>query len=205
MKTYLHSIPLPPRVLSEEEQATLLALTGQRRGAFRDHLLISLAFATALREHELVALDVGDVADESGKIRPRLKLRVFKRSSPKPASQEVPLSETARVKLAKFLTWKKSHGQSLAPDAPLFVSRINRRLSTRQVRHLFKVWQVRAGFERPYPFHSTRHSCCTNIYRQTKDLLLVMRLARHKSVVSSLRYSHPSEADLLKALQRVPC
>ena len=39
-------------------------------------------------------------------------------------------------------------GAGQPPTTPVFVSRLGRRLSARQLRHLFAVWQERAGFER---------------------------------------------------------
>jgi site-specific recombinase XerD len=205
MTGYAFRIPTPPRMLSMDEQTALLTVTGERRGAFRDHIILSMALATGLREHELLALDVGDIADDLGKIRRRVHLKVFKRSAKEPPPQEVLLSETIRTKLSRFLVWKKSHGQDTAPDAPLFVSRKGNRLSTRQLRHLFTVWQERAGFEQSYSFHAIRHCACGNLYRKTKDIRIVQRFARHASVLSTMRYSHPDEAALIRAIQDLPC
>lgn len=205
MTGYAMRIPTPPRMMSATEQEVLLTLTGQRRDGFRDHMLLSIALATGLREHELVALDVGDIVDGSGSIKRRVYLRVFKRSAKKPALQETLLSDAVRIKLARFITWKKSHGQSLALESPLFMSQKGNRLSTRQVRHLFHVWQERAGFERAFSFHAVRHSACSNLYRKTKDIRIVQRFARHVSLETTMRYSHPDEAALLRAIQDLPC
>jgi site-specific recombinase XerD len=87
----------------------------------------------------------------------------------------------------------------------LFISRLNRRLSTRQVRHQFALWQERAGFTRRYTAHCLRHSALTNLYRQTKDVRLTQRFARHKSIVTSMRYTHPDEAELVRAVQQLHC
>ncbi|MCP4600411.1 MAG: hypothetical protein GY847_07750 [Proteobacteria bacterium] len=88
MAAYFYSIPTPPRVLSEEEQDILLKVTGEHRDGFRDHIIISIALGTGLREHELAALNVGDIAGIDGKIRGRVGLSVFKRSTKKPALRE---------------------------------------------------------------------------------------------------------------------
>ena len=103
MTGYAFRIPTPPRMLSMDEQTALLTVTGERRGAFRDHIILSMALGTGLREHELLALDVGDIADDLGKIRRRVHLKVFKRSAKEPPPQEVLLSETIRTKLSRFL------------------------------------------------------------------------------------------------------
>ena len=194
-----------PRTLTRNEQLLLLRATGQRFDGYRDHMLLSLALATALREHELVGLNVGDVMDDNGSARRRVRLRVFKRSSDDLKGQEVVLSATAQAKLEKFFGWKRHQQQSLAADAPLFVSRKGNRLSTRQLRHAFQVWQRRAGLERTFTFHCLRHSAITNIYDATRDIRLAQRFARHKSITSTQLYTHPSDEALSRAVQDLPC
>src|SRR5437879_11559783 len=130
---------IAPKTLTDRETDLLLRASGERRGGFRDHLLFSIALGTALREHELVGLDVGDVYDEDGTPRRRVTLRVFKRSNPDRTMQSVVLIETKRAKLAKFRGWKERRGESLERNTPLFVSRHRARLSTRQVRRLIHV------------------------------------------------------------------
>ncbi|MGQ0506754.1 MAG: tyrosine-type recombinase/integrase [Myxococcaceae bacterium] len=135
----------PPRTMTKHEQLLLLRTTGQRFDGYRDHVLLSLALATGMREHELVALNVGDVLAEHGKARRRVQLRVFQRSCQDARGQEVVLSSVAHAKLEKFFRWKRQQDESMTADAPLFVSRKGNRLSTRQVRHAF---QLLAGASR---------------------------------------------------------
>ena len=205
MSAYATALARPPRTLTEVELARLLKVTGEHRDGFRDHVIFALALGTGLREHELVALDVGDVLLEDGRIRRRITLRTFKRSSAKPAIQDVFLPDSVWYKLTKFVGWKRTGGESLAPDAPLFVSRRKRRIATRTLRYLFPLWQKRAGFDRLFNFHALRHSCLTNAYRATRDIRLVQRLARHKSVDTTTVYAAPSDEDVLRAVRELPC
>jgi len=195
----------PFRSFTAQEQKLLLKVTGEHRAGYRDHMLYSTALATGLREHEALGLDVADVFDERGRARQRVQLRVFKRSNPDRAMQEVVLSATLRAKLGKFYHYKRSAGESLAPDAPLFMSRNGNRLSKRQARHAIGVWQKRAGIERRLGFHSIRHSACSNLYTQTKDLRLTQRFARHRSILSTMRYTNPSDEVWVQAVQDLPC
>lgn len=205
MTAYAYALAHPPRTFTELERKRLLKVSGEHRAGFRDHVIISLALGTGLREHELLALDLGDVYDTDGLTKRRVRLRVFKRSSAEPAVQEVVLPDLARAKLQKFRAWKQQQGESLAPDAPLFVSRLGRRLSARQLRHAFGVWQARAGLERRLSFHALRHTACTTVYRATKDIKVTQRFARHKSIVTTSIYSHPSDEDLVRAVRDLPC
>jgi site-specific recombinase XerC len=205
MTAYAATVRRPPRTLTEVEVARLLKTTGEHREGFRDHVIFSLALGTGLREHEIAALDVGDVLLEDGRIRRRLALRVFKRSATEPAPQEVFLPDSAWYKLAKFVGWKRGRGESLEADAPLFISRRGKRIATRTLRHLFAVWQERAGFDRRFNFHSLRHSCLQGAYRSTHDIRLVQRLARHKSIDTTTIYAAPSDEDILRAVRELPC
>jgi integrase/recombinase XerC len=205
MTAYADNLPRAPRTMTEREIAQLLKVTGEYRDGFRDHVLFGVALGSGLREHEIVALDVGDVFDAEGRARRRVQLRVFKRSSDDDSGQEIVLNETLRAKLEKLYRLKRHLGESLAIDAPIFVSRKRKRLSCRQVRNTFAVWQVRAGLERRFHFHSLRHTACTNHYRRTRDIRLTQKFARHRSIISTSIYTHPGDEELVRSVQDLPC
>jgi site-specific recombinase XerC len=206
LTAFIDRIAASPRTLTEAEQRQLLRVTGQRLDGLRDHMIYSLALATGLRQHELLALDVGDVlAEGSGLVPRRLALRVFKGASEESEPQEVMLPELVREKLRKFLDVRRRDGANLSSNAPLFLSRRRRRLSARQVRDGFAQWQERAGFERHFHFHALRHTACTNLYRRTKDIRLTQRFGRHKSMLTTSLYTHPSDDDLLRSIQGQIC
>ena len=203
---FLATIRRPPRTLTETEQARLLRVTGEHRAGFRDHVLYSLALGTGLREFELAALDVGDLSADGVHIRRRLALRVFKGSRrPGATAQEVFLPDAARHKLAALLRWKARQGESLAPDAPVFVSRRGLRLSTRRIRAAFVAWQEVAGLDRRHSFHELRHTQLTNLYRRSRDLRATQRAARHADVRTTTIYTEPSDEDMLRVTRDLPC
>jgi site-specific recombinase XerC len=202
---YAAAIARPPRTLTDVEQARLLKVTGEHRGGFRDHVIFALALGTGLREHEIAALDVGDVLHEDGRVRRRIALRTFKRSTSDPATQEVFLPDGVWYKLGKLVSWKRGNGESLDAATPLFVSRRGKRIATRTLRYLFRLWQERAGFDRAFSFHALRHSALTNAYRSTRDIRLVQRLARHKSLDTTTIYAAPTDEDILRAVRDLPC
>jgi len=199
------TVRVPPKTLTEDEQRRLLRVTGEHKDGFRDHVIFSLALGTGLREHEICALDVLDVTDDGKGVRQRFALRVFKLSNPDKRQQEAILPDAIRYKIQKFLRWKRANDESLEPTDPLFLSRIGRRISVRSLLHNFTQWQKRAGFERHLTFHALRHTACSNLYRATKDLLMVQRMARHASVTSTTIYTHASDEDVLRAVRALPC
>lgn len=180
-------------------------MTGQHAAGFRDHVILSIALGTGLREHEILALDIGDVFDAAGRAKRHVELRVFKRATDDPPPQEIVLSDTVRAKLEKLLRQKRGDGHDVGRTAPLFVSRKRGRLSARQLRHAFAVWQERAGFEREFNFHALRHTACSNLYRRTRDIRLTQRFARHSSILSTTIYTHPTDEELVRSVQDLPC
>ncbi len=209
------STTTPPRTLTEAEQHRLLKVSGEHRDGFRDHVIFALALGAGLREHEIVALNVQDViafntewtgdppvAGQDGQyIRRRVLLWKFKGSARAGGrQQEVILSDQVRYKLQKYL--QLIRGRRLTE--PLFRSRKNRRLSTRQLRELFATWQQRAGFERRFRFHDLRHTYCSNVYRESgRDIVQVKRLARHSRIETSLIYTHASDEEILATVKKL--
>jgi integrase len=191
-----------PETMTEAEQVRLLRVTA-RHPYPRDHVLFSMALGTGLRLSELLGLNVGDVTPDGHRVRTRVRLR---RETTKNGSKgEVFLPDRLVRKLERFLRWKRMMGESVEPEAPLFVSSWGRRLSARRAQMAFHVWQRRAGFDCVRNFHSLRHSAITNVYRASRDLFLAQRFARHASPLTTIIYTHASDEEMLERVRRLPC
>jgi integrase/recombinase XerC len=203
--SYVLGLALPPKTFTGREQDLLLGATGEHRAGYRDHMMISTGLATALREHEIAALNLGDFMD-GPRARHLVPLRVYKRTSAKStARQEVVLPRTFRAKLERFYDWKKRNGEPLDADAPLLWSKKGNRLSKRQMRRAIHVWQERAGLERVLGFHALRHSAGTNHYRRWKDILLTQRFMRHTEIRSTMIYMHAADEDYIASVEPLKC
>lgn len=196
----------PPKILSEAEQKRLLKVSGEHADDFRDHMIFSLALGCALREHEIVGLNVGDVSPDCWRKAMRaIDLRVFKGARRETGVQRVQVPDGTYYKLEKYIrTTFCETGYKPSPETPLFPSRQSKRLSTRRLRELFAEWQARCGFEHRYNFHALRHTSLTNVYRVTKNIRLVQRVARHASLNTTAIYEHASEADVAAAVRGLP-
>jgi site-specific recombinase XerC len=186
-------VPDPPKTLSADEQARLLEVVA-REGSRRDLAMLTLALGTGLRLKEILGLNVGDVTTRSGEV-------VWKVELPKGITKGrrggvAFLSEKVRSALEGYLGAKRVIGESMARRAPVFVSHGGRRLCLRQLQVIFKRWQLAAGFERPYNFHTLRHTAITNVYRATKDLFLTQRFARHANPITTVAYTHASDEEI---------
>ena len=194
-------MPIAPSTLTAEEQRQLLEITAGDPEALRDHMLVAVALGTGLRLHEILALNNGDVIREDGQPRARVRLRVAKGGR----RADIFLPRRLQAKLRKFLVWKRRGGESLEPEAPLFVSAQGRRLSKRRAQQIFANWQDRAGLDQRHTFHRLRHSAVNAFYRETRDILLTQRFARHSSLLVTSAYLHPTDDDLAQSVGRLVC
>ena len=183
--------PLPqaaPRALPEDDQRALLrAAEGSRP---RDRAIVTLLLYTALRLHELVALDVEDVSMSAR------KGLVVIRSGKGDVYREVPMNRPCRDALDPLLSERR---KATDDDGALFVGRQGRRLTARSIDRVVRKIGALAGLE--LSAHVLRHTCVTNLVRAGNDLVLVAELAGHRRLETTRRYSLPSEADRQAAME----
>src|SRR5213594_2315445 len=143
---------LSPPTLTHGDEKAILHTT---RRNLRDHLIYSLALGTGLRLAEIVGLNVGDVYTPEGKPKNRVRLRPEIAKNGR--AGDVFLPDALLVKFRKFWRHKATRREGLRPEDPLFCSQSRTRISPRRVQFAFRTWQVKAGFDRLYPFHALRH------------------------------------------------
>ncbi len=181
-----------PKALTEEQQRRLLRMC--ERAPPRDRAIVVVLLYTGLRLAELVALDVDDV-----KMSARKGIVVV-RSGKGDAYREVPLNALVRQVLAE--EWLKERAKLAAEsERALFVGRSGRRLSKRSVDDVVRGLGKDAGMK--LSAHALRHTFLTRMVRQGSDLVLVAELAGHRRLETTRRYSLPSDADRLLAVERL--
>lgn len=214
--SYAERTKRPPRTLSDLEQGKLLKVSGAKRDDFRDHMILSIALGTGMREGEISALRIGDVMRTDGKPKRSIQLRYYARKGKRRGKKPTPTDDAAQIvhlpdgtyyKLEKFLRTKDRYGiapRTLVADARLFWSRQGEGISTRRLRELFREWQQRAGFDNLYSFHELRHTAITNAYRHTRDIRIAQRVARHARIDTTTRYEHASDQEVATATRGLP-
>jgi len=191
---------LSPQTLTHDEQKAVLRAT---RRDLRDHLIYSLALGTGLRLAEIVGLNVGEVYSPDG--RPKNRRRLRREIAKNGRAGDVFLPDALVVKFRRFLRHKATRREGLRPEDPLFCSQTRSRISPRRVQFAFRTWQVKAGFDRLYPFHSLRHTAVTEVYRRSRDLFLAPSFARHVSPLTTKVYTRPSDQEIWESVRRLPC
>ncbi|MDH4319907.1 MAG: site-specific integrase [Desulfobulbaceae bacterium] len=190
--------------LTEAEEKALFATIKGRKGkqAERDFALLKMCRHTALRRGEAIALNVGDVTDNGVTIKNQLV--VDERIAKKGATGAVYMNKDLREILAAHLRRKRTWGESLAADAPLFVSKKGGRIGARTFNDLMGNWCREAGIN-IYTPHALRHTKAHRIIadlinllpeEQQQKLQFCAEQLRHKAFSSTMIYTKPTKEQM---------
>lgn len=208
MTAYANRTRRPPRTPTDAEIARVLKVSGEHREGFRDHVILSVAVGTGLRESEIVGLNVGHILTKDRNVRRLIQLEEFKRAprDVDPAAlakmQRSRLGDATYYKLEKYARIEKL--AEFYDRAPVFRSRKGNRLSTRAVRAMWHKWQREARFDHLYPFHALRHYAITSVRRRTKDLRKAQTFARHAHFSTTTIYDDVSDEEMAEAMRGQP-
>lgn len=189
-----------PEILTIEEAEAMLRSPDRRSlQGRRDHAVLALLLVTGLREAELCALDVGDIAPKwSHRV---LTVRVGKGGK----SRAIALPDGAWDAVAAYLD---ARGQ-VDPASPLLLTlgkqgRGPARLTPKAVDHLVAVHARRALISKKVTPHVLRHCACSFALASGASTAEVRDLAGHSSIAISNRYLHSLEAAAGGAARRSP-
>ena len=180
-----------------EIQAVCVAFSGQF--AIRNQVLFLLCANIGTRISEALNLNVGDVW-QNGKVVSVLYLR---RQTVKGKNEGAALTlpSGARNALINCIAWKKKRKESMRRDAPLFVSRIGRRLSRKQAYKNFRKVYEKLRLEGQVTTHSPRKTYAKMVYENSgKDLMMTQRALRHTDIQTTLCYLDSMSDDLTSAM-----
>lgn len=127
--------------------------------------IVECLLSTAARISELLSLNRGDITDGEIKI-------VGKNDK----ERVVFLTSRATIWLNKYLKTRKDRLE------PLFLSSTRKRLARGTVENVFRLYREANGIEKPITPHKLRHTAASNLYQNTKDLVLVSNYLGHNDV-----------------------
>jgi len=173
------------KCLTPQEEERFLMTLRNRKDAERAYMLYHLMLITGLRLSEALSLNV----EYAGRAKVELKVKGWtKKGETKDRFKTVYFPKVLQGHLKEYLKAKAKRGESLLPEAPLFVSRNSARISPRQVQRDFKKWVKESGIESNLSPHALRHTVGTRLLKEFKNAKLVQRYLGHSDVATTLRY-----------------
>ena len=183
-----------PHFLSSDDLGTLLeAPPSNENLGLRDRAILETLYSAGLRVSELVGLSDADVDFEAGIVRVRGKGR---------RERLAPIGSFAVKALHRWLKVRELAGGKPSPDAPVFVNRFGKRITTRSVGRMLEKYLKETGLDHRTSPHTLRHSFATHLLDRGADIRSVQELLGHKSLVTTQIYTHVSTAGLREVYER---
>jgi integrase/recombinase XerC len=167
-----------PSSIEVDRMSPLLDVDSSDPLLVRDRAMLELLYSSGLRLSELVSLDLDSLqADHTVRVTGKgNKTRI------------VPIGSQA---LKALNLWKNVRSQLIVDNNPaLFVSRLGRRISTRNVQQRLREWGQRQGLESHLHPHRLRHSFASHLLESSGDLRAVQELLGHADISTTQVYTH---------------
>jgi integrase/recombinase XerC len=185
---------LPHFLTSDEVERLLNSPPRDEVLGLRDRAILETMYSAGLRVSEVVGLNDGDIDLEEGLARVRGKGRKERLS---------PLGRFAVAALQKYAYHReRSVKEPTGKNAPVFVNRFGRRLTTRSVARMLEKYIQQTGLDQRTTPHTLRHSFATHLLDRGADIRSVQELLGHKSLVTTQIYTHLSTANLKEVYDR---
>lgn len=170
---------LAERILSEEEVGRMI----DRERHPRDHALLCLLYASAIRISECCALKWRDLQERDSGTG---QITVFGKGGK---------TNTILLPASVWMTLVSLRDQAI-DDQPVFRSRRGQNLHPTQVRRIVRRAARRAGIDKPVSPHWLRHGHASHALDRGAPISLVQATLAHASVATTGRYLHarPNES-----------
>ena len=172
----------------EPEEVKSISDSFSGKYATRDKAIFLLGLCIGSRVSELCQLKVSDVW-RNGKpvntiiIRPETAKRKKARRVP------IDVNPIAQNIISELIAWKWQEGESLDPEAPLFVSQKGGHLTRVQLHRILRTTYEAAGIEpERASTHSMRKTAATWLYEMTKDIKCVQSFLGHSDSDTTEQY-----------------
>ena len=168
-----------PETVDADAMGRLLDVRVDHPLATRDRAIMELFYSSGLRLAELASLDITDVDLAEGTVRvdgKGAKTRI------------VPVGAKAREALRDWLKVRPQLERSASPA--MFISRIGRPLSHRNIQARVEHWARRLGLPQGISPHTFRHSFATHLLESSGDLRAVQEMLGHADIGTTQIYTH---------------
>jgi integrase/recombinase XerC len=146
--------------------------------AVRDRAMLEVMYGAGLRLSELVGLDIKHLDLESGEVW------VMGKGS---KERRLPVGRNAVIWIEHWLDLRGLFGSE---EEALFLSKLGKRISARNVQKRFAEWGIKQGLNSHVHPHKLRHSFATHMLESSGDLRGVQELLGHANLSTTQIYTH---------------
>lgn len=144
----------------------------------RDRAMLEVMYGAGLRLSELVGLDIKHLDLDTGEVW------VMGKGS---KERRLPIGRNA---VAWIEHWLDLRGLFGGDDDALFLSKLGKRISARNVQKRFAEWGIKQGLNSHVNPHKLRHSFATHMLESSGDLRGVQELLGHANLSTTQIYTH---------------
>jgi integrase/recombinase XerC len=154
----------------------------------RDRAILETMYSAGLRVSELVGINDNDLDFDEQIVRVRGKGRKERIS---------PLGSFAIKAIQAYQKLRTRHSSfANRRDAPVFVNRFGKRLTTRSIGRMLEKHILTAALDTRTSPHTLRHTFATHLLDRGADIRSVQELLGHRSLATTQIYTHVSAANL---------
>ena len=146
--------------------------------AVRDRAMLEVMYGGGLRLSELIGIDLNHLDLDSGEVW------VLGKGS---KERRLPIGRTAVLWLEHWLELRDLFNPQ---DNALFLSKLGKRISARNVQKRFAEWGIKQGISSHVHPHKLRHSFATHMLESSGDLRAVQELLGHANLTTTQIYTH---------------
>lgn len=173
-----------PKNINVDEIHQLMNINGNDPLSVRDRAMLELMYGSGLRLTELIDIDCKALNLNDGEIR------VIGKGS---KERKLPLGSQS---IRWIKNWLAMRNQFAPQDDALFISKLGRRISPRNVQKRFMQWGIKQGLTFHVHPHKLRHSFATHLLESSGDLRAVQELLGHADLSTTQIYTHLDFAHL---------
>lgn len=167
-----------PKNIDIDEINQLLDIDHNDPLSVRDRAMLEVMYGSGLRLSELVGLNCRELNLSDGEIR------VMGKGN---KERKLPLGRES-IKWIKH--WLSMRSFLTPQDDALFISKLGKRISPRNVEKRFAQWGVKQGLSSHVHPHKLRHSFATHMLESSGDLRAVQELLGHADLSTTQVYTH---------------
>lgn len=167
-----------PKNMDVDEVNQLLEIDLNDPLAVRDRAMLEVMYGAGLRLSELVNLDLKHLDLDTGEVW------VMGKGS---KERRLPIGRNA---VSWIEHWLDLRGLFGAEENALFLSKLGKRISARNVQKRFAEWGIKQGLNSHVHPHKLRHSFATHMLESSGDLRGVQELLGHANLSTTQIYTH---------------